>query len=175
MTIEKTTIELYKIRVDGEFADISIDEGNECGRVQIASSYGKWSNFWGSCGTSFKDFLCDVDCQYFARKVSEDSWFDLDATIKQLSSRMKEYTDGQPKLKREIAEEIRTLADCSDRQEFSVAISHCPKIMKMEEFVPHLAEDISPTFKKFWTKIWVPFCEELKKELAHSKNSVSLH
>lgn len=81
-SINKNTVEQYKIRHSSGscWADIVLDSGDGCGRIQIASDFGDWQYYWGSCGCSFKKFLTEIDMGYFAGKVGESDWFDIDAT-----------------------------------------------------------------------------------------------
>ena len=77
-TTTRSTVECYKIRSDrGLWADITIDANGKAGRVQIASDYGSWENYWGACGSEFKEFLCGLDIDYAAGKFGESKWFDL--------------------------------------------------------------------------------------------------
>ncbi len=68
--ITKSTCEVYKLRHEcGMYwADITLDCGEKSGRIQIASDYGTWQNYWGCCGCSFKEFLTRLDVEYTAGK-----------------------------------------------------------------------------------------------------------
>src|SRR5665648_835244 len=83
-TIEKTTVECYKIRHKSGmyWADITIDSLGKQGRISISSDYGNYANFWGACGCEFKEFLTGLNLGYAAGKFGADRWFDLDATLK---------------------------------------------------------------------------------------------
>lgn len=65
MVIEKTQIELYKVRLDGGqgWADISIDAKEKSGRIQIASDWGAWQYYWGKRESILWDLLQDKQIQ----------------------------------------------------------------------------------------------------------------
>lgn len=164
-TITKTTIENLKIRsVNGAFADINIDQKGETGRVQISSDYGNWQCYWGACGMPFKKFLTTLEIDYVAHKFGEANWFDLDATIKDLRSHVKDYTDDK-ELRTKIHEELNDLEESSSEGEFVGKMWRCEHTMHMEDQCPHLSRSISPSFKNFWQKFWPTFIQLLKTEI----------
>ena len=164
-TITKCTVECYKIRKStGLWADINIDEEENTGRIQIASDYGSWQYYWGPCGKSFKKFLIGLDIGYASGKFGESDWFDLDATIKYLKNRIDEYGFDDDE-KESVLNELNELTDVSCKEEFVHIVSNCDLIMNMEDGMPNMCKNISPTFKNFWETIWQVFINELKKEL----------
>lgn len=164
-TITKTQIECYKIRSGkGAWADITIDAQGNTGRIQIASDYGSWQYYWGACGERFKRFLADLDIYYAAGKFGEGNWFDLDKTIENLKSRIKEYSADYPEKKAELKSELKELKDSSCKEEFVAKMWQSPEILEMEGHNPEMITDVSPSFKKFWEVLWPVFIEELKKE-----------
>ena len=84
-TVTKSTCEVYKLRHEcGMYwADITLDCASKSGRIQIASDYGSWQNFWSCCGCSFKEFLTRLDMQYTAGKFgAEDNQGDVTPQFK---------------------------------------------------------------------------------------------
>jgi hypothetical protein len=72
-TIEKSQCEVYILRRrEGSeyWADITVHCNNNAGRIQIASDYGSWQNYWGHCACPFKEFLIKLsrDMDYAATK-----------------------------------------------------------------------------------------------------------
>jgi len=166
MKITKEKIEVYKIRglKGGAWADITLDRGESSGRLQIASDYGNWSYYWGSCGESFNKFLCSLDIHYTAGKFGESDWFDHNATISNLVNRIDEYSEDYPDLKSVLLEELDNLKSAYDKDEFTHSMWNCDNILHMEGHQPDLIKDITPSFNQFWDKIWLGFVEHLKKE-----------
>lgn len=166
-TIKKTNVECYKLRFKAGFAwaDITIDAADRTGRIQIASDYGSWEYYWGACGIEFKEFLVGLNISYAAGKFGEDKWFDQIKTIEALKIRIKEYTIEKEELY-ELNLELSNLEDSSCKEEFTAKMWLSDKIMEMEDHCPDMINDISPSFKDFWNKIWLLFIDELKKELA---------
>ena len=164
----KSTVECYKIRgtKSGVWADITIDANEKAGRLQIASDYGSWQYYWGSCGLNFKDFLISLNIDYVANKFGEGNWFDLDKTISNLESNIKEFTqyDTIQDLKNELLEELKNLEESSGKDEFVHKMWNSPKIMDMADGTPNLETSISPQFQNFWKILWQVFKEELKAE-----------
>ena len=167
MKISKSTIQVYYLRGEyGYWADISLDIGENSGRCSIASDWGSWSNYWGACGSSFKDFLTHLDIHYFAGKVGESHWLDVDATILEWKREVLEYRrrdEITAEFARDIYDEIKELEDCDSA--LLVAESyHKDALMKFNDYCPSTVTGVSPRFRNFWDKAWNPFVEELKLE-----------
>jgi hypothetical protein len=170
-TINKTTVECYKIRhsTNSYWADITVDANESTGRIQIASDFGSWERYWGACGKSFKEFLIHLNIDYAADKFGQDKWFDEAATIKQFKREVIEYRRNDSitsEIARKIWNEIKELEEIGPYEnEFSISISQCDELMRFNDYCPHLIRVISPLFRRFWNEIWPVFIEELKKEI----------
>tara|TARA_R110000803_G_scaffold78075_2_gene143106 strand:- start:20068 stop:20580 length:513 start_codon:yes stop_codon:yes gene_type:complete len=165
ITITKKAVEHYNIRgPHGTWAAITIDADGNAGRIQIASDYGDWQNYWGSCGESFKKFLQGLNLDYVAGKFGANKHFDLNATIASLKENMKEYSPDK-KLKGELEEELNRLLSSYDKEEFVRTMYDCDNIMRMENHCPNMINGIEPGFLNFWNKMWPAFLEELKSEI----------
>jgi hypothetical protein len=167
LKVSKSTVECYKIRSDKNsfWADITIDANGNAGRIQIASDYGDWQYYWGSCGSSFKEFLVKLNLEYVAHKFGESSWFDLDKTVSSLRESIKNYTDDEGELS-ELNEELENLEESSCKEEYVHKMWDCEKIMKICEGHPSVCASISPRFLSFWDKVWPAFISELKNEIS---------
>lgn len=163
ITIKKSTVENYKVENSGEYASITIDSSGNKGTVQITSSFGTWSYYWGSCGVEFKKFLHGLDCQYTAGKFGEDRHFDLESTLNGFKERAKDYFTNNHDIL-EVKEEIKSLQDVSYKEEFISIVQHCNRIMEMECHCPDMCYIISPQFEQFWKKLWRPFVEQEFKD-----------
>ena len=174
--ITKSTVICYKIRFKESslWADITIDEGEKSGRLQIASDYGDWQYYWGFCGESFKKFLIGLNIHYIAGKFGANQWFDLDKTIALLESQVEEYLSyksyltktSRETLKKELNAEIKTLKhEVSCKDEFIHKMWDSEELMKIFDNVPDIVINIEPLFQRFWNEIWSIFVEELKKEI----------
>lgn len=165
ITIEKSIAELYKIRgTNGSFANISLDYSGKQGRISISTDYGVWSYYWGSCGCSFKEFLIGLNMEYAAGKFGEDKFFNHEATMNYLKSRIKENSEDKEH-NRKLKDELKSLVDCEDKSSFTAQMWNCSEIMKLEDYCPDLVTGISPGFKYFWENLWTKFIESLKQEL----------
>jgi hypothetical protein len=172
-SIEKTTVECYKIRHYRGYADITVDSLGTKGRISISSDWGNYSYFWGACGCSFKQFLININIEYVADKFGADRWFDIESTIKFYKERVKESrSDGTISKEdaKDILFEINSLKECSNRDEFMISISDCNKLMRFFDHCPEMINDISHQFKNFWKIIWPIFINQLKKEIGELKN-----
>ena len=166
-TIEKTTVECYKLRNRSTWADITIDAKEETGRIQIASDYGHWQFYWGSCGLPFKKFLISLDRHYVAGKFGAGKWFDPVKTIAEYKEVVKANIDDGYLNKldgEEAIGEIDQLLDYTDRSEFCRVLEDCSQIMKIYDHCPALIYGIDPQFENFWSKIWPVFVDQIKKE-----------
>lgn len=168
-SVTKSLIECYKIKQNNNFgwANIVVDAMDETGRIQIASDYGSWQYYWGSCGYSFKKFLIKLDQHYAANKFGEANWFDLEKTVERLKKRIKEYTSDKEERK-SLMNEINDLEQSSCKSEFEQKMWMCTKIMNMEDNCPEFSYSISPAFTMFWKEIWPVFIDVLQKEISVS-------
>jgi hypothetical protein len=170
MVIEKTQIELYKVRLDGGqgWADISIDAKEKSGRIQIASDWGAWQYYWGACESSFKEFLIGLDIHYTAGKFGTDRFFDQEKTLKLYKDCIEELHqfDIDQERKNRCISELKRLEEQSGTKEEFVAILHeCRHLMNLFEYCPEILCKIEPGFQNFWDKIWVGFTKHLQEEI----------
>lgn len=167
-TITKSTVQLYKLRTHrgGYWADITIDEYEKAGRISIASDFGHWQHYWGSCGESFKQFLCGLDIHYTAGKFGADRWFDHDATMAGLK---KAVADHHFEDERDMMlEELEGLENCEEVNTFVTLAYQADTLHNLWDTGPDIRYDINPSFRRFWTGIWPTFINELKSELQAS-------
>ncbi len=168
--ITKTQVECYKIRYEKQdyWADITIDSGDNSGRLSISSDYGNWAYYWGSCGKSFKEFLISLNIHYCAGKFGCDRYFDSEATIKlykrQILQERRIDCISQEEA-REMFNEIKELDDCDDESYFIHKMFESHKLMRYYDGCPDIVKIISPSFKRFWDKPWKDFVDQLKKEI----------
>ncbi len=168
-SINKTSVELYKIRHESGFcwADITIDANGTTGRISIASDYGSWQYYWGACGESFKKFLCGLDKSYIAGKFGADKWFDSEKTVAEYRRVIKEnINDGYISKKKgiEALAELQCLEESSCKEEFCRHLEDCSEIMRLYDHCPSLVYDIEPSFENFWIKLWPILIEQLQSE-----------
>lgn len=165
-SITKSTVEQYKIRhTSGMYwADIVLDFGDGYGRVQIASDYGSWQNYWGACG-SFKEFLTGIDMYYFANKVGEANWFDIDATRAKMYRDIKDARKcGEISAEKasDICTEVEDVFENSDSKssyEYFVFNSKIIWDFYQEPSAIPLETSVSPQFKRFYNEAWQCFVE----------------
>lgn len=164
-TITKTTVECFKIRhSSGTWADITIDAKEETGRIQIASDYGAWQFYWGSCGMPFKEFLASLDKHYVAGKFGCARWFDAVKTVAEFQRVIEEdINDGYLNASKgaDALDELELLKNSSDQNEFCMTLNDCGQIMKLYDHCPSLIYGIDPSFENFWTKLWPVFIEQI--------------
>lgn len=168
-TITKSSIECYKLRTESGmyWADITIDSKDNTGRIQIASDFGSWQNYWNACGCPFKEFLTKLDIHYFAGKVGASKWFDFDKTILQykeyvLHERRNEFIEAEAA--RKMFDEIKLLDENGESGFQQTMFNDCPTLMNQFDGCPDTHTDINPHFRKFWEMVWGVFVKELKSE-----------
>lgn len=166
VTITKTSVECYKLRFakGGIWADILVDTdaGEKSGRISIASDFGSWEHYWGSCGSGFKQFLCGLDIHYTAGKFGEGRWFDHEATMKELRQLVADHDNEEEK--EAMTEELEQLEDCMDDNSFQHIAYSADTLHKLWDTGPNMHTDVSPMFRRFWAEIWPHFTDELRKE-----------
>lgn len=166
MKITSKLIECYYLRDGMEYADISLDVGDNSGRVSVASSFCSFENYWGACGEPLKKFIQDIDIHYAAKKFGQSNWFDLDSTLSEIEQITKEESLwASSDLIESWNEELDSLKNSSCREEFVQLISsECPNLMKLLDYQPSINTSIDPAFLSFWNIFWIPFIEFLKDE-----------
>lgn len=169
MNITKQQVTVYKMRglEHGNWADFTIDEGEKAGRISISSDWGNWANYWGACGESFKKFLCSLDIYYFAGKVGESNWLDTEKTVKcwkkTILERRRENSIDE-NLARFAFDELKDADENYSGSDFIYAVYNCDNLLKALEYDKNTQTDVSPSFRNFWEKAWLPFIAYLKKE-----------
>ena len=180
MKISKKSVDVYRLRDLGDigWADITIDSDENSGRITIASDWGNWQRYWGSCGMPFKDFLIGLrnNIHYMADKMNADNWFDFDATIvnyKETILRFRREEQFDAELLRKAYDELKAMKDelCTDKQHFSVLFYNSQYLNEIFEH-PETIESISPQFQNFWKKAFLPFIEHLQSEIKIDTPSV---
>ena len=170
----KCTVECYKLRAESSlyWANITIDAHEGGGRIQIASDFGAWQNYWGAASKSFKEFLIGLDMYYAAGKFGADQWFDQDATIIQLKQSVLQHrrSGGDAKRCRELFDEIKVLEESSCKGEFDRNLFDSDKLLSFVDGWPDIVTDVTPQFKKFWETAWQAFIEILKKDVEEEKH-----
>lgn len=170
-SITKSTVESYKIRhkTGLYWADINIDAQGSRGRVQIASDYGNWQNFWGACGKGgFKLFLIQIDMHYAADKFGADRYFDVHKTLEGYRSTIIEHRKHDwinAETARSLFNECKELEDYQHKEEFVMEVWQSKELLRFFE-TPDISYDISPQFKKFWKDVWPVFTNTLNEELS---------
>lgn len=174
-TVTKSTIELYKIRSvkNSYWADISLDPGDKSGRINIASDFGRWSNYWCACGSSFKKFLASINMEYAADKFDVDPYFDADMTLEAYRKSLKDDSDISKEIAEEVLYQINSMKGIRLENEFVNTILYKSELMKYFDNRPELCRSIDPLFKMFWTEVWPVFLHELAKEEPSSEHSIA--
>lgn len=170
-TVEKSTVELYKIRHKSGcyWADITIDAHERGGRICIASDFGNWQNYWGAAGPDFKTFLGEISKDYAATKFGVEEWLDVEGSVKLwkellLGRRRDEAIDADEA--RAVYEEIEGLAN-EDHRSLAVAFANTsflsPFICRACG-MPEFAYKPDPRFTRFWKELWPVLLAEFARE-----------
>lgn len=164
MHVEKSNnIELFKLTNARDWADIMISEQYQSGRITIASSFGTWSHYWGSCGEDFKTFLADMDIHYAATKFKCANEFDIDKTIKHFADNIESIFDDRPQKKDAILADLKELSDCNDSAQFWIIMGQYRRVLDVAEYYELSTQySISKEFAEFWKVFWIPFFAEIK-------------
>jgi hypothetical protein len=170
--VSKSTVECYKIRsTNGGFAwaDITIDANERGGRIQIASDYGNWSNYWGAAGSDFKDFLKRISHDYAASKFGAERWIDVKATVAMYKRDLLEQRR-EERLEQEEARQIYDEIDDLKMESHSTlvqAIQHSAYVLDFINSVydmPELCYEDNPHFLHFWNELWPVLLAEFERE-----------
>ena len=170
-SLAKSTVELYKIRhASGCYwADITIDANGHTGRISIASDYGSWQNYWGACGSDFKDFLGRLNEDYVANKFDVKEQVDVEATVKLWKSEVINYRrqeDITQEQARDIWDEVEELALYSHNELESEMKASAYLIDFLREWsdTDWIERRTDPRFGRFWKEIWPVLLAEFARE-----------
>jgi hypothetical protein len=170
MKFSKSKAEVYTFTElgNGLWAKFTVEDLGSCGRISIASDFGDWQNGWNACGTSFKQFLCDIGMDYAADKFGADRRFDHAGTIRAYKENVlaSRRCSMSKELARELWNEIKDLEDETDKIGFHMLLWNSKELMRYYDGTPELCESVSPHFRRFWKECWPLFTAELKRELA---------
>lgn len=173
MKITKSKVEIYRLRDNGRWADITIDENGNAGRISIASDWGSWQYFWGSCGCPFKEFLIGLksNIHYVADKMGADNYLDKEATIKGIRSYINDNKEYFPNRK-EMLLEVDNISeeDWTDSSGFYQLINSTNYLVECYDWI-EVVKTITPQFRGFWKEAFIPFLESLQAE-AKSKRLI---
>jgi hypothetical protein len=177
-TVTKSSVELYQIRFGDSsvgWADITIDAQGTMGRIQIASDYGNWQNFWGACGTDFKSFLGQINKDYAATKFGVEEWIDVAGTLRMYRELVIQYRrDGslEEEEAREIYDEI-ALLEYASRTTLEREVDqteHLSRFVYGMAGYPGYQYEPDAQFTHFWEKVWPVLLAEFAREKALIEN-----
>jgi hypothetical protein len=168
----KSTIECYKIRsTDGGFAwaDITIDANGTTGRIQIASDYGNWQNYWSHCGTDFKSFLGRINSQYAAEKFSAQPWIDVAGTVQLYKETLFSYRRAESITAEDARDLYRSINDLKHECHTTIgpAVEHDDKLLRfLFRFLgsPEFCHEPNGHFVRFWKELWPVLLAEFERE-----------
>jgi len=176
LTFRHQMIEQYDVRVNGEYAIICIDPR---GILLVESSYGSFNYWWGAAGSDFKQFLTELNPDYFFGKVrqgQQDHYFDRDETEKRIKERILEERRNKDISKdfarecwNDLHEDIREFYG-DDKGTCNLFVSDLMDTYSLSKlFDDYDSVPIVTGFPRechhFWENVWCPFIEMLKDEI----------
>ena len=118
-------MESFKI---GETDIILEDYGDGKGKIIIANTWGyNYSYYWGSMGSSLKEFLCSINMYYFTNKLSDPSDNGVFSAEKSVSN-FRKYLKTEfkydlpwykwPEAQKSLREELKNIEECESEESF---------------------------------------------------------
>lgn len=173
----KSEAELYQIRQDtggsNGWGDIALVCVKESVRVMINSDFGAYAHVWTHCGGNPKEFLTELDFDYCMKKLTNYKHY-VKAPEKypeEVKKRIIEARRENESFSKDMARQawidmLNADHDSGDLY-FQELIDHpfFEDVFGEYEYLPS-AEKINPRCQMFWDKVWLPFVEQLKSELA---------
>lgn len=177
--VKKVMTETYQVRNEGRgssgWANINVQWGNESAHIVADSDYGSYCHYWGSCGKNPKKFLCEIDFQYTMQKLNEGdiSVFasdKLDDEMKKIIIQTRRdygYEGFTKKMARECWDDLLEIYEGSKDFYYETLMCHehsewlfggCP------EGLPYPTR-LNAQVVGFWEECWIPFTQQLEKEL----------
>lgn len=174
--VTKQESRAYDVRAEGEWARVYITEGDGSGSIAIISTFGNFSNFWGSIGPKpLRHWLQTTDFHYFMNKTSNNHGrrFDSDKLIDDLvkiilRARREQSLDRETA--REYYDEIKSdLCDIASIGHFwSAAPEWLPAFI---DYDPPSGEIECPQCRGFWDMLWPHILDAWKAEMDVDHNA----
>ena len=183
--VTKSTLDRYDVRAERSWAVIGI---GDAGGVFVAESdYGNYGHCWPYHGrSSFRKFLLEVHDDYLLRKISQERWFDVDASVAKLKAAIELAVKEESRVipwngkgrtvtfDAEMAEEataqLDELGGCNSFDSFyHVVTAHDEfNVITQDSFWYEgvIVTDHPPDARGFVQHIWPVFMAELRRELA---------
>lgn len=130
MAQTKTSIQPECIKLMG--ADIMLFEYSDReGKIVVAHPDFNFSYYWGSMGRPLKQFLKNINADYFAGKLidsRDEREFDAKSTLTAVRRRIREEWRWWENMEfqKELREEIKALSDCQSENEFISRVQRIP-------------------------------------------------
>jgi hypothetical protein len=172
--ITKKLTETYTLRGEQSlWAKINLEYGEKSVNVMINSDYGSYAYYWGSTGENPKSFLCNISKHYTMLKFAGENIYEadwekrLERIYKEIEYKLKEkeITKEEAIIAKKEAKKIINYGTSEDIYfKEMMENEYLEKIFYDFEIIP---EDIKikSTVDMFWENIWIPFINELKKEI----------
>lgn len=176
INVNKGQVDIYKIRHDNSciWGDITVEFGKTSAQLMINSDYGSYAYNWFSTGENPKQFLCRLNMPYAMEKLSDYKLYEPD-TQKYSGEIKKKIIEGRREdyLTKEQAREswddmLGILDDYPGGDLLFHGLiehKHFGDVFGDYEALPS-ATRVKPKHEHFWNNIWIPFVEELMREMA---------
>lgn len=174
--ITKSICEKYVINFNKgfDYAVIFLDSGEKCGTISILSSYGNYAQHFSSTGIPFKDFIRQLDFDYFMKKTTENYMkFNTKKSIENFKKMVHiafEDSDITELEKEQCLEEIENFNENVDNNDdiyylyTLVEDTQFYTLFIHENFHEYLEKEVDVQCEGFWREIWPKFIEVLEKE-----------
>lgn len=184
-TVHKTICDLYRVRVDGEWASICLSDWQGAdvngrdffgGEIQVRSSFGNFSNSWNAAGTPFRKFLQEIESDYFFSKCmgADAQLYDGEGTWREIARQVLECRQDKGLTKEEARGIWSQLMAERDRMEQSdremvEAVSNFDGLTQagrdlLSEPWGFICNKADPQSTEFWRVLWPEFIEQLRFE-----------
>lgn len=176
---KKGAAEHYSIRYKdsdgwGVWGDITLLLGEESVQVMAHTDYGSYSYYWSHCGMNPKEFMTTTDKHYTMKKLAGNSLMvpDFKNYRRHLVEQLLDYRK-QGVFEKEEAREIWDgihedhWIEHEDTSLIWERLTETDWFSKLyEDWDCGFPDKMKPAASDFFDKIWLPFTEALKGELA---------
>lgn len=167
------TAKVYRVRDRTRgWANAAVRSWPKGGSIDIQSDYGNYATFWVDIGGGpFVQFLCDVEYDYFMRRVLGGSYriFHAGDTREAILDRILEarrHAYLSKEKARDLFDEARRYETHLQMSEDALGRQMSERMVRFLDFEPPWCTRDNPQTRGFWDRIWPMLTDAWSKELA---------
>lgn len=186
----KTSCDMYRIAVNGEYATICLAEWTRTmrdklekrifgGEILVHSSYGSYCHTWTACAVPFKQFLTRITFDSFMAKCLGNDYMVFDGAasveqVKQAIIRQRDDEELAAEFASELLDELEAAREIAEGSEdaFHIALADLCNDDTIGSSGDYVVRKPSCQAQGFWRELWPEFISMLNTEREQENQSI---